>query len=341
MMLIDSAKIAKHSVHGPLGPTWQPVYDTTYAVLQQVLNLPHLSFFTLVALVVAHVRGDLQITPLMPLVAVFGMARVPFVGIGMSTCLHRYFAHGAFSTSRPVQFVMGFVAAMSLQGGCLWWATKHVRHHKHCDQPEDPHSPTQTSPLYAWLGWVYHETHHDWIYLKSRSYLLTPEMLLINLLFFVPNMMVTVALVPYLGKEWALFTCWVPGIFGALATTHFNVDYHPAPSTSVTNPPVCLGVNKAGGDKSIGPIPLEWLATWAPWLFEPLVGEAYHEDHHEYPRRAHRPGFDVPYSLLLKPLADMGVIWDLQQPLPTDAHALDCKKKYPIHGTKLSICQVK
>lgn len=330
-----SSKIAKTSVHGPLGPKWQPVYDTTYSVMMQIVNLPHLAVLTFALLIVGQLRGDLQITPLMPLVAVFGMARVPFVGVGMSICLHRYFAHGAFKTSRPVQFVLGFVASMSLQGGCLWWASKHIRHHKHCDKPEDPHSPTQTGEMYAWLGWLYHETYHDWVYLPKR--LLTPEMLCINMLFFFPNLIVTAALVPYLGKEWALFTCWVPGIFGSLATTHFNVNYHPPQEKQKA---ICLGVNKESGDKGIGPIPLEWLSQIAPWMFEPLVGEAFHEDHHMYPYRAHRPGFDVPYSLILKPLAELGLIWDLQQPLPTDPHAKLSEKKYPIYGTHSSLCKI-
>ena len=331
-----------YSAKGPLGPKWQPIYDATYSIMMQIVNLPHLAVLTLVFLVIGSIRGDLVITPLMPVVAVFGMARVPFVGVGMSICLHRYFAHSAFKTSRPVQFILGFVAAMSLQGGCLWWASKHLRHHKHCDQPQDPHSPTQTSEMYAWLGWLYHETHHDWVYLPKR--LLTPEMLFINLFFFFPNLIVTRALIPYLGVEWALFTCWVPGIFGALATTHFNVGYHPPrqkdnDKTNGKSADACVGINKERGDTGIGPIRLEWLAYLAPWMFEPLVGEAFHEDHHQYPLRAHRPGYDVPYTLILKPLADWGIIWDLQQPLPTDPHAAFSKKQYPVYGTHSSICK--
>ena len=189
-----------------------------------------------------------------------------------------------------------------------------IRHHKHCDEPKDPHSPTQTSYMYAWLGWLYYETHHDWVYLPKRY--LTPEILLLNLFNFWPNVMVTAALVPFVGKEWALFLCWVPGIFGGLATTHFNVDYHPPKPNR--QPGECVGVNKQSGDKGIGPIPLEWLAQRAPWMFEPLVGEAFHDDHHDHPRRAHRPGIDAPYLLVLRPLAKLGLVWDLQQPLRTD-----------------------
>ena len=301
------------SSKGPLGK-WQPYYDGLYSVMQLTFNLPQMIFFTLAGIVWGCMEGHLTVTPLMVFVAVFVMARVPFVGIGMSMCLHRYFAHGAFRTSRVFQFILACISAMSLQGGALWWASKHLRHHKHCDTPLDPHSPTQTSYLYAWVGWLYFETHHDWAYLPQR--LLTPEMLLINMFFLLPNMIVTAALSTVVGKEWALFLSWVPGLFGALATLHFNVDYHPdqkVPSDAAK----CVSVNRESGDKGIGPVRLEWLAEHLPFLFEPLVGEAFHEDHHEFPRRAHRPGIDVPYLFILRPLEKLGIIWDLQQPLKT------------------------
>lgn len=304
----------------------------------QTFNLPHLAILTVIGLLYGQLYGHLSITPIMPLVSIFAVARVPFVGCCMSLCLHRYFAHNAFSTSRPVQFLLGIFGSMAIQGGILWWASKHLRHHKHCDMPNDPHSPTQTSEAYAWLGWLYCETHHDWVYLPKR--LLTPELLLLNLFFFLPNALVTLALMPWLGTEWALFVCWVPGLFGALATTRFNVEYHPPvqnPSTTTTtsdNKDKCIGVNKASGDKGIGPIRLEWLAVHCPWMFEPLVGEAFHKDHHEYPRRAHRPGYDMPYTLILRPLANLGIIWDLQQPLPVDDWVDPTGKLFPIVAEK-------
>eukprot|EP00977_Amphora_coffeiformis_P030174 scaffold45178_cov237-Amphora_coffeaeformis.AAC.2 len=225
--------------------------------------------------------------------------------------LHRYFAHGAFKTSRPVQFALAFLGSMALQGGILWWASKHNRHHKHCDEAKDPHSPTQKGTMYAWLGWLYYETHHDWQFVNKR--LLTPELLVMNILFFFPNLCVTWGLSRCIGNEWALFLCWVPGLFGALATTHFNVEYHPPIDNR--KPGQCVGVNRASGDKGIGPIRLEWLACYCPWMFQPLVGEAFHHDHHNYPRRANRPGYDMPYFLVLQPLEKLGVVWDLQQPL--------------------------
>ena len=189
--------------------------------------------------------------------------------------------------------------------------------------------------MYAWLGWLYYETKHDWVFVPQK-YLQFPELLVVNLLFVFPNAIVTYGLSYMLGSvEWALFICWVPGLFGALATTHFNVDYHPPIKERKSGQ--CVSINKASGDKGIGPIRLEWLAIHAPWMFEPLVGEAFHDDHHAWPKRAHRPGYDMPYTLILKPLSKLGVIWDLQQPLPTDEFnntEASVKKQYPIVGNQ-------
>lgn len=54
---------------------------------------------------------------------------------------HRYFAHRAFRTSRPVQFVFAAVGAASVQRGPLWWAAHHRHHHRHADTEHDIHSP--------------------------------------------------------------------------------------------------------------------------------------------------------------------------------------------------------
>ena len=71
-----------------------------------------------------------------------------------------------------------------------------------------------------------------------------------------------------------------------------------------------------------------------PRFLSELVGESYHDDHHDHPkkvstnrfepfphslayraphacyaRQAHRPGLDLPYQLVLAPLVVLGLIW--------------------------------
>ena len=41
-----------------------------------------------------------------------------------------------------------------------------------------------------------------------------------------------------------------------------------------------------------------------------IVGEGMHEDHHYHPRRAHRPGIDAPWYVMIAPLQALGLIWN-------------------------------
>ena len=63
-----------------------------------------------------------------------------FIGIPMSICLHRFFSHQAFATSRALHAVLAMTSCLAYQGGPLWWAVMHSRHHKNCDKDGDPHS---------------------------------------------------------------------------------------------------------------------------------------------------------------------------------------------------------
>ncbi len=71
---------------------------------------------------------------------------------------HRYFAHRAYKTSRPFQFVLALIGTTAMQNGPIWWASLHRRHHKHSDGPGDPHSPSKHGFWYAHVGWVFDRT---------------------------------------------------------------------------------------------------------------------------------------------------------------------------------------
>src|SRR5262249_5437153 len=79
---------------------------------------------------------------------------------------HRYFAHRAFRTSRATQCVLALLSSMSLQGGVLWWAETHRRHHRHADTPTDLHSPHHHGFLYAHYGWFL-DTRHRGTHLQA------------------------------------------------------------------------------------------------------------------------------------------------------------------------------
>lgn len=72
----------------------------------------------------------------------------PFQAIGVGVCLHRYFGHHAFHTSRGFQFFLALCAASTF-GDPVRFAGKHRYHHQHADCKDDPHTPLHG----FWSSW--------------------------------------------------------------------------------------------------------------------------------------------------------------------------------------------
>merc|ERR1719499_1495674 len=103
-----------------------------------------------------------------------------FISFPMSTLLHRYFAHDAFRTTRLTQFIFATISCLAYQRGPVWWASKHKRHHRHCDTKEDPHSWKMEGFWIAFILWTLKpsEWFIDEEYVpKLMQY---PEMLLVD-----------------------------------------------------------------------------------------------------------------------------------------------------------------
>jgi fatty-acid desaturase len=146
----------------------------------------------------------------------------------MSVCLHRYFAHCAFATSRPVAFVLEFFLCLSTlceQQGPLWWASMQTLHHRFCDQPRDPHSLSQTNFLYAWIGWTYYEFATDFGHVPKLF--MHPELIFINNFDFIPKLVASTMVYHMAGTVRLFYWLVVPCFTSCLATLYFNVKNHP------------------------------------------------------------------------------------------------------------------
>ncbi len=85
--------------------------------------------------------------------------------IGMEIGYHRYFAHRSFKARKSVRIALAVLGSLSYVGPLMWWVAIHRLHHKHCDQPGDPHSPQLTgnnTPLNKLKG-IYHG-HIGWLF---------------------------------------------------------------------------------------------------------------------------------------------------------------------------------
>ncbi len=84
--------------------------------------------------------------------------------LGITVGFHRLFTHGSFETNAVVQFVLGVLGSMAVQGPLLQWVALHRRHHQHSDRPGDPHSPyLHKQGFLGLLGGLWH-AHLGWIF---------------------------------------------------------------------------------------------------------------------------------------------------------------------------------
>lgn len=190
------------------------------------------------------------------------------------------------------------------QGAPLWWASKHRRHHAHCDTKADPHSPVAFSKLYAWMGWVYSSqgegpfgSGHDQEYMQDH--LAFPELAFMENFYWVPVFGVHALFYATLGPAWAVYCSMMSGVLCQSLTLYFNVMFHSHPDP-VTEAEKAKFANANGTCRAVD-IPLDPLAN--------TFGEAYHGWHHKHPLAYKRPGLDLPYWTLIKPALALGIFW--------------------------------
>ncbi|MEP7349692.1 MAG: fatty acid desaturase [Sphingorhabdus sp.] len=84
--------------------------------------------------------------------------------LGIAIGYHRLFAHRAFKTSQPMEYLFGIMAQMAAIGSLVKWAVDHRRHHRHTDRPGDAHSPLYDSHGNPQTGWrAFYMSHFGWV----------------------------------------------------------------------------------------------------------------------------------------------------------------------------------
>ncbi len=206
--------------------------------------------------------------------------------LGMTLGLHRYFSHNAFKAKRWFEFVIAYSCAAANQGGMSWWAANHRHHHFHCDTLEDPHSPVARSVLYAWLGWPY-DPRNARRHIKLRY----PETAWLDKWCFVIPWLEWLVVWGLSGsRAFSTLVVLIPAFLSPFGTLWFNVMSH------------------RGAPDLEGCTARSYRVPSAV-----LLGESEHRDHHDFPGKARRPGPDLPYRLVLRPMRRLGAIWGLRK----------------------------
>jgi len=234
--------------------------------------VPFLAFLAAVPLLWNDLIGtsDLAILAALYLACAFGIT------IGF----HRMLTHRAFETYRPVKYLFAILGSMAVQGPVIGWVADHRKHHAHTDEEGDPHSPhvghgSGLRGLYhAHMGWLF-ETNGVADSKRYARDLLEDR----GMRFISRNFLLWVALglaLPF-GLGYA-FTGTLSGaltalLWGGLVRIFFL--HHVTWSINS----ICHFVGERRfetDDKS----------TNVFWLALPSLGEAWHHNHHAFPRAA-------------------------------------------------------
>ncbi|HTU12144.1 MAG TPA: acyl-CoA desaturase [Allosphingosinicella sp.] len=209
---------------------------------------------------------------------------------------HRYFSHRSFSTSRPFQFILAFLAQTTAQKSVLWWATKHRHHHLWSDTVRDVHAPRHTGFLYSHFGWIFARSHFEADLDQVPDLARYPELRWLHRFEVLPAVLL---------GAFCLFVAGWPGfVVGFLWST--VLVYH---ATFCINSLAHVRGRRryVTGDDSRNNLGLALLT----------MGEGWHNNHHAYSSSA-RQGFrwweiDLTYYILWL-LARFGIVWNLKQP---------------------------
>jgi stearoyl-CoA desaturase (delta-9 desaturase) len=211
---------------------------------------------------------------------------------------HRYFSHRSYRTSRPFQFLLGFLGTMGVERGPLWWAATHRKHHRHSDQRGDVHSPVQRGFWHAHLGWLAAEEQMETDLRLVKDLHRYPELRWLDRYHWVGPLCGLILCYLIAGASGVV----VGGIWSTVALWHGTF--------SVNSLSHLFGSRRfATADDSRN----HWLIA----LY--TMGEGWHNNHHHFMASA-RQGFrwweiDLSYYVL-RGLAALGLVWDLKQPPP-------------------------
>jgi stearoyl-CoA desaturase (delta-9 desaturase) len=199
--------------------------------------------------------------------------------LGVTLGFHRYFSHRTFQMGRSLRFFWALLGTTAMQKGPIWWASKHVAHHRFADRDGDPHSPGLRGFYYAHVGWFLDDPAQDPVDPHSpvvRDFGLFPEIRLLDRFYFLPPLLLALACALAGGGPGVVWGFCVPTFLLSHATFAINTVNHTLGSRRFETP-----------DNSRNNV-LTALLT---------LGEGWHNNHHRY-QRAARNGF---YSWELDP----------------------------------------
>jgi stearoyl-CoA desaturase (delta-9 desaturase) len=199
---------------------------------------------------------------------------------GITIGFHRLLTHRAFETYRPLKYLFAILGSMSVQGPVIGWVADHRKHHAHTDEEGDPHSPhvgegSGLRGLYhAHVGWLF----EDHGIAEAKRY--APDLLEDRGMRFISRhflIWVGLSLVLPFALGYA-----IGGTLEAAALAFFwgglvRIFFVHHVTWSINSICHFFGERRFATDDQ---------STNVFWLAIPSLGEAWHHNHHAFPRAA-------------------------------------------------------
>jgi stearoyl-CoA desaturase (delta-9 desaturase) len=241
---------------------------------------------------------------------------------GITVGFHRLLTHNAFQTFRPVRYAFAIMGSMAVQGPVLDWVADHRKHHAFPDQEGDPHSPHagQGAGFGGMVSGLWH-AHVGWLWetngqASKRRYcpdlLEDPGMRRIGKSF---PMLVALSL----GLPFLLGLAWTGTLVGGLegllwgGLVRIFLVHH-----------VTWSINSICHFFGSRRFATEDQSTNVFWLALPSLGEAWHHNHHAFPRSAFHGlrWYELdPSGWLILAMQKCGLAWDVVRVSPERARA--------------------
>ena len=227
---------------------------------------------------------------------------------GVTVGYHRLLTHRSFQTHKTTEYVFAVLGSMSVQGSVLDWVADHRKHHAHTDAEGDPHSPHVghgsgvRGLWHAHTGWLL-ENHGqaDWKRYARELYE-DAGMRRITKLF--PWIALMTLLVPFaLGGilHGTLSGAFRGLLWGGLVRIFFL--HH-----------ITWSINSICHVFGRRRFAIEDRSTNVFWLAIPSLGEAWHHNHHAFPRSASHGlrWWEIdPSATIIRVMARLGLAWNV------------------------------
>jgi stearoyl-CoA desaturase (delta-9 desaturase) len=240
-------------------------------------------------------------------------------GFGVTVGFHRMLTHRAFRTSKPVEYLFAALGSMAVQGPVINWVADHRKHHAHTDEEGDPHSPhtgqgagilgAVRGLLHAHVGWLVTEHGRAERSRYARDLVEDPGMRRIDASFL--GLVALGLLLPF-AAGWIITGELSGALTGLLwgGLVRIFVLHHVTWSINS----ICHFFGRRRFD-------VEDQSTNVWWLALPSFGEAWHHNHHAFPRSAQHGLSKLettldPSAWLIRAMEKAGLVWDVVRITP-------------------------